>query len=1488
MKTFGIIFRIIAGVLLGVYLLILLLLNFSPANRWLTQTIEAALEKKLATELNIGQVEVSLFDRVILHDVLLKDQQGREMLTAEMISVKIDISSLVEEKIEFRTISILDSDIKLYKENKTSKPNYQFIVDAFSKKDKKEPAKLDLKINSFILRRGSLSFDQLDQPQTPGLINLSHIKVDDLDASISLRHLTQDSLNMRVRSLSLHEQSGLDLEELRLNVALGKNNVRLENLSLQLPNSSVELNDCIAYYKGKTIADKVNSLSWNGSIKDIELYTEDLACFYSPLKGLKQKLFIAADCSLAPNKFEFRDIRLNNAEKNVQLISDLQLETQNKTLQKVVAEISNVKIDKQGITLIKEVLHRIKPNADLEKLPFWTTIDELTANGVLDYEKDKENFAQLDLETNLGSAEANVHWKDLDFKGDVSTTNLDMAKLFSKEQMPKGISAYVSGQFDINNRKNPQIDALANIEQIEYNNHLFKDISVAGTLNDHHCVADFTSRNDVLNLDGTIQCLVEGKEVSDIVSTLSIQSLKPSVFNFTKFGENIICSGDLNFNVSSLSFPKASANVEVVDFNISGEKNFHISSLYAKTSPSSKGRYLSLNSDIADLEFDGPVTSQSLHRLKDNVLHYLVPEKVEQTALSAHEEWVVRANIKDTKILKSVFDIPLNFADDTSLEARIGGINNAAFVSFYTDSVAYGKMTIDNPRLYFRGEDGIYKALVQCGKKIKNTNVKFELNAQTTQDKLVTEVLWDDASAHKYYGSLGLISTKSQDGAFVTEFQPTELMINDSLWLIVPGSVAFKDKRFSVADLGIARQGQSLNLNGHVSKDKGDKLVADVERIDVNYILELFNVKPVKISGNATGRLTLAHAFDSLKVEAKGLDVPNFAFNDAYIGHGKVDGSFTMKDKRLWLHGDIQEKGIGYTLIDGYVGIGEKSIDLKIRNKNTNLAFLNKYISTIFGDLQGRATGHCRVHGKFTSIDFEGDEDGEATAKILITNVPYTVKDGKVKMSAGCFDFSGFKVYDGLGGEGVLSGYLKHNHLKDLSYDIQVQAKDMLFYDRSRELDMPFYATAGGTGKVHIYGRPGELIVDAQARPHDKTQLYFMLDNPNGEGDVEFLRFRDAEALGKSNENSPLIEDATINDIQAVDRDMDIKLNFTIDLNPEAKLFIVTDEKAGDRIQMGGTGTVTATYYNKGEFEMLGNVVVQNGNYKLSLQDVIRKEFILEPGGTIQFIGDPLQSQLNIRAKYVVPSVSLSDLNIGTKLSDSSVPVNCVLLVGGTAGHPQISFDLDLPRVSDDIKRMVRGLIHTEEDMNMQVLYLLGVGRFYTYNYASTAAAETQTQSSVAVKSFLSNTLTGQLNNIISNAMGTTNWTFGTNLSTGSLGWSDIEVEGLLSGRLLNNRLLINGNFGYRDRPLYGNSNFVGDFDVQYILTPSGGVSVKVYSETNDRYFSKSSLTTQGAGLQLKRQFTDFRDLFTIRRKKQIKVFEKESEEVANDSISSE
>lgn len=71
-----------------------------------------------------------------------------------------------------------------------------------------------------------------------------------------------------------------------------------------------------------------------------------------------------------------------------------------------------------------------------------------------------------------------------------------------------------------------------------------------------------------------------------------------------------------------------------------------------------------------------------------------------------------------------------------------------------------------------------------------------------------------------------------------------------------------------------------------------------------------------------------------------------------------------------------------------------------------------------------------------------------------------------------------------------------------------------------------------------------------------------------------------------------------------------------------------------------------------------------------------------------------------------------------------------------------------------------------------------------------------------------------------------------------------MEVEGILSGQLLNNRLLVNGNFGYRDNPM-ANTNFIGDFEAEWLINRSGDIRLKAYNETNDRYYTKTNLTTQ-------------------------------------------
>ena len=178
---------------------------------------------------------------------------------------------------------------------------------------------------------------------------------------------------------------------------------------------------------------------------------------------------------------------------------------------------------------------------------------------------------------------------------------------------------------------------------------------------------------------------------------------------------------------------------------------------------------------------------------------------------------------------------------------------------------------------------------------------------------------------------------------------------------------------------------------------------------------------------------------------------------------------------------------------------------------------------------------------------------------------------------------------------------------------------------------------------------------------------------------------------------------------------------------------------------------------------------------------------------------------------------------------------------------------------------MVRSMLNTDEERNMQVIYLLGIGRFYNQSMQYVSAAN---QSKTAVNSLLSSTLSNQFNQIMSNMLGTNNWSFGANLRTGETGWEQTDVEGILSGRLLNNRLLINGNIGYRES-YYSTNNFIGDFDVQYLLTPNGGISLKAYNQTNDRYFIQSSLTTQGIGITYQKDFEHFSDLLKRQRRKE-------------------
>lgn len=395
-------------------------------------------------------------------------------------------------------------------------------------------------------------------------------------------------------------------------------------------------------------------------------------------------------------------------------------------------------------------------------------------------------------------------------------------------------------------------------------------------------------------------------------------------------------------------------------------------------------------------------------------------------------------------------------------------------------------------------------------------------------------------------------------------------------------------------------------------------------------------------------------------------------------------------------------------------------------------------------------------------------------------------------------------------------------------------------------------------------------MIDCDVTPQKNSVFVYNAATPDAISRQEFIEWDNDEAT----DNQKKADKSSSNRAT----ETDIYINFLVNTTPDATLRLLMDKNTNDYITLNGEGSIRATFHNKGAFNMFGTYTVDHGTYGITIQNIIKKNFTFNRGGTIVFGGDPYQAALNLQAVYTVNSVSLSDLNIGNSFTNNTIRVNCLMNIGGQPAAPQVEFDLEMPTVNADEQQMVRSVINGQQEMNQQVVYLLAIGRFYNQG-ANNADEQKPDRTTLAMQSFLSGTLSTQINTLLNQIIKNDNWNFGANISTGNEGWHNAEYEGIISGRMFNNRLVLNGQFGYRDNATRANPSFIGDFDLQYLLYPSGNLALKVYNQTNDRYFTKSSLNTQGIGIIMKKDFNNLRDLFSSQKKKKKRTTETEKKQ---------
>lgn len=1484
------------GIICGFYLCLQIVMRIPVVQEYAGVAVSSLLSDLWDWNIAIKRIRLGLWNRVIIDDVNLKDKQDSTLLHASRLAAKIDILPFLEGKVSIANIQLFGTQAKLYQSSPEAKPNFQFILDTFSSNDTTS-SPLNLHIGSILLRRVDVSWDRQWIPQkTDGTMDINHLHLNDIALTAHLRTLQEDSLNIALKRLSINESNGFTLKNMTFDLNVGKNSGELNNFKILLPNSSLDIPSIHSKWDNPSSNSNwktwIQNVAMNGNMQ-MELLPSDLKSIYPNFK-------IADKPIMLTTHFMVIDSCLNVPRLNLTNHGSLDLETG--IFIKDLISSPNYMVEIRNLTLtsaFQQFITKTLKGREDELSPILTCMDTINIRGLMQFSKQEQQASLLILNHagNLNIKAKAKEWNSCEVA--IKSEGIELNKLLSDN----GIHAFGKVELDaslkcfIDDVNKPNISLHTKIPKAIIQNREYNDLQFYTTFKNEL----LTLKTNIDDHEGTISALINLKvgKKTHIFGDVAINSFHTDRLGLGERYPDKRLTLVSNLDVSGNDIDNLTGCLNISDFNMHNgcRDSLYIEPMQLSIScdiNNKSTRTLSITSKPFNLTAQGDFKFTTLFPTISNHVQSKLPNIIPYIPVASPKcNMSFMADIEDTVLLRKIALMDIVIPERLKIKGNISS-NDSISLSASIPQISIGKEWLRNSNINVRGskESVIVNASTERRQKKGFSSIKLLAKAAENRLRLIANT--DNNHAPKFAGELDLTANFLKTSNGMKDIRvwvaPTEMVISDTVWQIHPARLHWDSQTASIYGVKVSQgNSKSIEINGKLSEDEQDTLDIELQQINVGYILDLVNFHSVEFDGSANGKTSVTGILSNPKANVS-LIVDNFTFNYAPLGTLYANANWGDTQNFLSLNADIVDSTANHkSLINGGFNIGHPTIpdglDLRVNTKGFNLAFLNFFTEDIFKDFRGRASGHCRIFGPFSAVDLEGDmQIDHADCIMPMLGTAYHLQKDSVHLRPGSINIKAllmdsyahpYEQYEHSNGNlphtALLEGGLMFNHFKNLRYNFNATANKFLGYDFREFGENSFYATCYATGTIGIHGESGRLTVDINATPEAGTSFTYNVNTPEALTEAGFITFTNNEYSKTSVQHSSGVNTDVSSDNSSSNHSLkqdepavssDLFINFNLQMTPDAKVRLLMDRKSGDIIEIGGRGRIMAKFHNKGKFNIFGTYRVQDGTYRFSLQDIIRKEFKFQPDGLITFGGDPMKADLAMKATYSVQGVSLDDLS-SSPLGFSKTQVDCIMNLTGRPEHPVVTFDFDLPNVTEDERQMIRSIVRTEEERNMQAIYLLGLGRFYNLDAAG------QEQSTIAMNSLLSSTLSTHLNQFLSNATGTDKWNIGTSIKTGEDGWSNVDVEGMLSGKLLDNRLLLTGNFGYREKN-YTQRNFITDVSVEYLLTKNGSISLKAYNQANDRYFVQSSLNTQGIGIQFRRDFNHFTDmLYWLRRKKQ-------------------
>ncbi len=1473
-------------------------INSKWVQNTVAQRVTAILSENLGNHISVGDIQVSWFNKVIVHDLYVTGLRGDTILRAPEIIGRLNLFAISSRNIEIRKAILNNADIHLAIDPEEDVINIKFIIDKLKSEDTTQNKQRWLfGMRSIELNGCNFSFTNTTKPfDRPFGMDYADIDVSRLNLVVSDFRLGEDDLGgvaFRIRKLSCIEKCGLDLNFLSADFVVNHSNLSFKNVHIITSVSEVKADDASFHFdsfqdfSGDSFISKV---VMSMDIQSSKVACSDLANFVPHFKYYPDTILVKGKATGTVENLKGEQIfvsfgKMTRIECNLDLKG---LPNLRSTL--IYADVANLMTCPSDIERIQIPTSRTGHVNLPETMLQLTTLEfKGKFTGFFDDFVTYGTFS-----TNLGNLSTDLSIKPVTgvsidtsftFHGELKTERFHLGKLLVQPSIGEiTMSGMVDGS--ASGRGNIQATIEGLIGSIGLREYDYRNITINGTINNRMYDGQLSIAEPNIKMD------FSGKV--DMTNPIPAYDFWANVERAKLHKLKLVEKDTSSFAAFSIKAAFSGTNID----NLAGEldlknslirrngREIEINDLLLFTKSIRDTNRFILRSDILDAEIGGQYQflklPESFFSLVKNYAPAWVSTSVSPDSLS-HNNFRFEAEFKETEKLTNFFVNEFRVSRGTRLE---GVYNPAQKDVHFVLNVPY--MRLDGKLwrgLYVNGsiEDSTF--VLEAGSPVfkVNDNMAFDnliVKTQARGDSVGVDIRWNNWDTILYRGNLtSKVFFRKKSKQKIPSIQivslPGQIITANDIWTLTHQGISIDSSAISVNHLLMRKDNQELMLTGTVSQKEEDKLQVRVKDLNLTALNTATQFDKLLLGGITNGSASLSNLY-RVPVFTSNLHIDDFSLNNSMFGSTDLMASWNSIGRSVHIETESILNDLRTLLIKGNYYIANQELNFAVDLEKVPVKILQPYIENVFTGLDGTLSSQLKLTGNLSKPLLNGNIEMRRAALTLdYTKTRYNFS-GNTEVKDNIIQFKDIEVFDRFSNLCKINGSISTTNFKDIAFDMWMNANNLEVLNTREQDNNLFYGKAFATGNIHIMGTPGDIRMDITARTGKNTQFNIPLSSNDEISRTTFISFVDHTPRAQKR---PLELIRRRRSVPTVSNEAPPEQKFTIniamDITPDAETQLIFDSKIGDIMRARGNGNLKLNIANS-KFDMAGTYTIEEGDYLFTLKNVINKKFVIEKGGVITWNGDPMGALLNLKAMYVAKP-SLYDLMGGDEKFKRSVPVECVLHISNKLTNPNVRFEILMPNVEQEIRSFLSAATNTEEEMTRQFLSLLVMNRFYPDANQNTAGGSSGSGFETMGLATASEFLTNQLSYMISQWStdfdvdfsyhpGTemTGQNFGMDFSTNT--WRvhmDYEVGGA--------------------RVTESSGNVVGDFTFDIKLNKSGKLRFKAFHRANESYLDQIPYT-QGIGLLFREDFNQLKDLF--KRKSSQPVRREEDAEPANDTES--